>query len=243
MKWLALLVQAIEKIPIERLIVKRPDNKKRLQELAEILGESNPKPAEKPPEEPELSHEEEIEQPQPANLGNLRPKVHLEPNPAITSTVSTKETVDYQNREIGKVLLTMQRHCVQKFRINGRACDCGQSRHLLDLEALAEETVAMVENPDIYYRLLDWVRRLGPLCTVENVSSGRYDDIYPTFGSEARDLRKELLGTLDTKALFPEKHTEEVTELPLLTQEEDQKITEEEFEKQRKELLSRGFIT
>jgi len=242
MKWLALVAQAVEKIPFERLLVRRPDNKERLQELAEILGESHAKPSEPKPEEPELSHEEPIEKPQFANLGNQRPKVHLEPNPAVTSTVSTKETVDYQNREIGKILLTMQRHCVQKFRINGKACDCGQGRHLLDLEALAEETIAMVENPDIYYRLLNWIGRLGPICTVENVSSGKYDNIYPTFGTESRDLRKELLGTLDPKALFPEKHPEEMTELPS-TAEEEQEITEEEFEKQRKDLLARGIIT
>lgn len=227
MKWLALLAQAVEKIPFERLLVKRPDNKERLQELANILGESHPEPAEKPPEEPALPHEEVIEEPHPANLGNLRPKVRLEPNPAVTSTVSTKETIDYQNREIGKVLLTMQRHCVQKFRINGQACDCGQSRHLLELEALAEESIAMVENPDIYNRLLNWIERLGPLSTVENVSSGLYDDIYPTFGNEARDLRKELMGTLDPKALFPEKHKESPP-------------TEEEA---RQELLSEGFTT
>ena len=231
MKWLALMAQAVEKIPFERLLVRRPDNKERLQMFAEILGESHAEPAEKPTEKPELPHEEVMEEPHPANLGNLRQKVRLEPNPSVTSTVSTKETVDYQNREIGKILLTMQRHCVQKFRINGKACDCGQSRHLLDLEALVEEPIAMVENPDIYYRLLDWIGRLGPICSVENVSSGKYDDVYPVFGNEARDLRKELLGTLDPKALFPEKHTEEVTELPSTAEEE------------RKELLSKGFIT
>ena len=215
MKWLALATQVIDKIPFERLLVRRPNNKERLQELAAILGKPHAEPAEKPPEEPRLPQEEVIEEPHPANLGNLRPKVRLESNPAVTSTVSTKETVDYQNREIGKILLTMQRHCVQRFRINGKACDCGQSRHLLDLEALVEETIAMVENPDIYYRTLDWIGRLGPLSTVENVSSGKYDDIYPAFGNDARDLRKELLGTLDPKALFPKKHkSEEVEEEP-----------------------------
>ncbi len=230
MKWLALVAQAVEKIPFERLLVRRPNEKERLQELADILGEAHSKPAGEGTEQPPNLPEEIIEEPRLANLGNRRPKVHLESNPSVTSTVSTKETVDYQNRETGKILLTMQRHCVQKFRINGKACDCGQSRHLLDLEALVEETIAMVENPDIYYRILDWVGRLGPLCTVENVSSGKYDGSYSTFANEARDLRKELLGTLDPKALFPEKHMEE-------------EITEGEFEEQRKDLLTRGIIT
>ena len=73
----------------------------------------------------------------------------------------------------------------------------------LSWKALVEEAMAMVDNTDIYNRILDWVERLGPLCTVEKVGSGKYDDIYPTFSNEARDLRKELLGTLDPKALFP----------------------------------------
>ena len=44
MKWLALVAQVVEKIPFERLLVRRPDNKERLQELADILGEAHSKP-------------------------------------------------------------------------------------------------------------------------------------------------------------------------------------------------------
>src|SRR4030042_758106 len=197
MRWLALFAQAIDKIPFERLLVRPPDNRKNMQEVVKILQQSNPKEAETKPENNEEYLETTEAPPQRGNLGNTKPKIHLESNKAVTSEVSTKETVDYQNREIGKVLLTLQRHCVQKFRINGKACDCGQSRHLLELEALVEEGMAMVENTDIYGRILDWVGRLGPICTIENVSSGKYDDLYPGFGNEARVMRKELLGTLD----------------------------------------------
>jgi hypothetical protein len=205
MNWLTLVGQVVDKIPFERILIKRPDNKERLHDLAKILGQAQPKPAEPKPEGAENIQEEPEERPQLGNLGNTRSKVHLEANQAVTSGVSTKETVDYQNREIGKILLTMQRHCVQKFRINGKACDCGQSRHLLDLEGLVEETIAMVDNPEIYSRILNWIGRLGPLSTVENVSSGKYDDLYQAFSNESRDIRKELLGTLDPKSLFPPK--------------------------------------
>ena len=208
MNWLSLATIVVDKIPVERLLVKRPDNKKRLTELADILGQAKPKPVESQPDEANAPDEEPAGEPLPGNLGNQRPRVHLEPNPSVTSTVSTKETVDYQNREIGKNLLMLQRHLVQKFRINDRACDCGQSKHLLELEGLAEETIGMVDNPDIYYRVLDWVQRLGPISTVEKISSGKYDDKYAAFGTEARDLRKELMGTLDAKALFPAKAEE-----------------------------------
>lgn len=217
MKWLSLATQVLDKIPFEKLLVKPPSNKERLQGLQDILGEANPKPAEAPTEPvseqiPEAPPEKLPEKPMLGNLGNQPARVHIEPNPSVASTTSTKETVDYQNREIGKVLLNMERHCVQKFRIAGRACDCGQSKHLLDIEALAEETVSMVDNPDIYYRILNWVNRLGPLCTVENVESGKYDNRYPAFGLEARDFRKELTGTLDPKALFPQREPEETAE-------------------------------
>jgi hypothetical protein len=213
MKWLSVVTQVLDKIPFEKIVVKPPSNKERLQELQDILGEAKPKPAEAPTETvSEQIPEAPEEEPLPGNLGNRRPQVHLDANPAVTSTVSTKETVDYQNREIGKVLLNLQRHCTQKFRIAGRACDCGQSRHLLEIEALAEEAIGMVDNPDIYYRILNWVNRLGPISTVENVESGKYDDQYPAFGLEARDMRKELLGTLDPKALFPHKEPEEAAE-------------------------------
>jgi len=227
MKWLALAAQVIDKIPFERLLVKPPSNKERLQELQDILGEAKPKPVETLTEPPsEQSPGEPEERPLLGNLGNRPARVHLEANPSVTSAVSNKETVDYQNREIGKVLLTMERHCVQKFRIAGRACDCGQSKHLLDLEALSEETVAMVDNPEIYYRILAWISRLGPLSTVEKVESGKYDDLYPVFGTEARNLRKELLGTLDPKALFLHRETEEAVD----TEPGAETITEAEAE-------------
>lgn len=204
MKWLSLALSVAEKIPFERLLVKPPNNKKALEELQEILSDSRPTPVESALEEDYAPDEK------PGEDGELqgylqprRQKMRLQPNPAVISSVSTKETVDYQNREIGKVLLTLQRHCVQKFRINGKACDCGQTRHLLELEALVEEVEAMVEDTAIYDRILDWIGRLGPVATVEAVSSGQYDELYQEFGNEAREIRKELLGTLDPKSLFP----------------------------------------
>jgi hypothetical protein len=54
MKWLALLPELVSRIPIERLFVRPPDNKKRLEELQEILegpGYKNPQANRTPPEE------------------------------------------------------------------------------------------------------------------------------------------------------------------------------------------------
>lgn len=62
MKWMALVSQAVSgalnHIPIEKLITRAPDNKKRLEELQEILGSANPKQAqETQPETHESLHE------------------------------------------------------------------------------------------------------------------------------------------------------------------------------------------
>ncbi|MDD5511557.1 MAG: LAGLIDADG family homing endonuclease [Dehalococcoidales bacterium] len=94
--------------------------------------------------------------------------------------------------------------------INGAVHNCGQSRHLLDLESLAEETISMVDNPDIYNRILDFVKDMGPKVTIEALESGQYDVEFAGFVTKARDFRKELLGTLDSKALFPHKEEEKV---------------------------------
>ncbi len=201
MKWLAVLAQAIERIPLERLLFKPPSNKKSLEDLQEILSESHVKPTEAAPEEPiKETHEE-------AEAGYLEPrrqKVHL---PEPRSELSTEETVEYQNREIAKNLLALERHYAQRLRINGIPCDCGSGRHLLAIETLAEEAIPMVDNPNVYYRIIDWVKEVGPKSTDEAAKSGKYDNEYPPFSHQARDFRKEIIGSLEPSALFPQKET------------------------------------
>lgn len=192
MKWFALVSQAVAKLPIERLLIRPTDRKKRLQELQEILNEAHAKPS---------STANEV-------VKETIPKAHLEPREGY---ISTEETVEYQNREIGKWLLRMQGHCTQKFRIKGKACDCGQSRHLLELESLCEETIAMVDNPDIYYRIIELGRELEPKCRPDIVTTGRYDDEFPTYARKYRDFRKELMGSLEPTALYPSNELEEAS--------------------------------
>jgi len=207
--WLSLLAAAVDKIPIERLIAKPKDSTESLKELKEILDSA---PRGKP--EPEEERREPVLEPR---------RVHV-PEPA-GSGVSLEETVAYQNREIGKLLLRLERHYAQKLRINGIPCDCGQSKHLLDLESLAEETVPMVDNPQIYYRIIEWVRAVGPKSSEEAAKSGQYDEEYPVFSRQARDFRKELMGTLDASALFPRKRDEQLI-VPVVSEQEKEEIKE-----------------
>ena len=239
-RWLAAtILNVAERLPLERLLIKPASNKKRIEELQSILGDAHTKPAEVPPETPPEAPAEEHEDLK-GFLEPRRQRVHLEQPD--TNGISTEETVAYQNREVGKLLLRMERHYAQKLRINGVPCDCGSSKHLLDLESMCEETVPMVENPDIYYRIIEWSKEVAPKSTDKAAKSGQYDDEYPVFARQARDFRKRIIGSVEASALFPKKEGEEVTELPL-AQEVEEEITEEEFEKQRKDLLARGFIT
>lgn len=180
-----ILSQVVERIPLERLIIKPSSNKKRLEELQDILSESHANPTEVSPETP-AAEPEKLEE------GSLEPrqtKVHLaSPHKGL----STEETLDYQNREIDKNLNVLAGHYTQKMIIKGIPCDCGSGRHLLAIEKLAEEAIEMVDNPDAYYRLIDWVKGVGPKSTDEAAKSGKYNQEYPVFARQARDFRKEF---------------------------------------------------
>ncbi|MDD4986053.1 MAG: hypothetical protein PHQ43_09730 [Dehalococcoidales bacterium] len=189
----------LTKIPIEKMLVKPQDTSQDRKKLMEILHINTPeKKAPAPSEviEPENPPDE-------SQSGVLEPRRMSQPKTA--TGVSDAETVAYQEREIAKLLLRMERHYAQRMRIGGRACDCGAGKHLLDIEAMVEETIPMVEEPDVYYRLLEWVKKVGPASTTEAAQSGRFDSVYPIFSREARDFRKEIMGTLDPKALWPGK--------------------------------------
>jgi hypothetical protein len=225
----------IDKVPFERILVRPRDNRKDMMELYEIL---KTKPAgekkivvEKPKEtnHPAFINEEPVEEPVEGEYHEVeerKPKVHLERHEGSISNVSTAETVAYQNREIGKVLLQLERHAAQKFTIAGKKCDCGQSRHLLDLESLAEESMSMVDNPAIYNKVLDYVKDLGPKVTIEALESGKYDTEYASFVQRARDLRKELMGTLDSHALFPDR--ERVTPIDVVPDKSETEVPEDQ---------------
>ena len=200
MRWSDVLAYAVQRLPIERLLVRPPSNRQRLEELQEILSGTQAKPIETAAQElPEEFPEEE------GYLEPRRQKVHLVQR---EGGVSTEETVAYQNREIGKHLLSLEKHYAQKLTIAGKKCDCGQSRHLLGIESEAEQTIGMVDNPQLYYQLIEWVREVGPKSTVEAALTGQFEDEYPKYSRQARDFRKEIIGTIDPHYLFPNRPTE-----------------------------------
>lgn len=219
MDWLALISTLARRIPIERVIFPPPDHTKALKEFADSVGASESQ-KEAPSEQKATATTQTTEKPE------------IEP-PQETSGVSPGQTVDYQKREIGKLLLRMERHYAQRLRINNVACDCGSSKHLLDLESLCEETIPMVDNPQVYYRVIEWIKKVGPTSTDEAAKSGLYDEEYPVFSHEARDFRKEIIGSFDPASLFPQKpgEPEGTRILPVVSDKEREEIKQRAMKK------------
>ena len=205
-KLLPLALDYATRIPFEKLLFKPPDKTKPLKELQTILTQSS-----KPPTEP-LEEAEPAESLEEEGDGIVRRRPHsgrpwappgtLAEKPLPPPGLTTEQTVDYGNKNIGKALLQMEKHFAQGLMIKGIACDCGSSRHLLFMEAECEDTMAMVDDPSIYQKIIDWVEEVGPKSSEAASRSREYADEYPLFSHQARDLRKELLGTLDISALF-----------------------------------------
>jgi hypothetical protein len=85
----------------------------------------------------------------------------------MSGQVTNKEVEAYQRREIGKNLLLLQNHFQQGCKIPDkdgvpRGCDCCV-RHPMEIEALAQETIAIVPDNKVFVELADWVRKVEPI--------------------------------------------------------------------------------
>ncbi|MDP2659397.1 MAG: hypothetical protein Q8R28_01530, partial [Dehalococcoidia bacterium] len=114
----------LDKIPLEKMLSKPPDDRERLQRLRQAL---------EPPKKAAPAVAEAPDTEQPATLPVRRSAFHRPaPRQVGVDQVTTQETIDYQDRELGKLLLAMERHYRQGLRIAGKICDCGATKHLLD---------------------------------------------------------------------------------------------------------------
>jgi hypothetical protein len=192
MGWGSIAAIVLDKIPLERIIFREQNRSQDREDLKKIVDIINKDRAELAKSSQQTARIISIDAPK---------KVLLKRNNGSHSDVTTEETVNYQNREIAKLLLQIERHASQGMKINGRSCDC-LIKHLPDLESLCEETISMVDNPDIYLKMIEWGKYIGPRGTPEANDSGLYTSEYPTYARQARNFRKEILGTLDYNALF-----------------------------------------
>lgn len=114
--------------------------------------------------------------------------------------VTNDETIQYQKRELAKELVLLERHLIQRCKINGKGCACCQ-KHPIMLEGLAEETLGMTGEP-VYAALRDWTREIAPKTTAEASQSGQYDGEYVLMAVKARAFRKRILESEDIMELF-----------------------------------------
>lgn len=223
MDWLAVIMNIINRVPIERVLFRPPDHTKALEDFAKTLP-----PTESPKEAP------------PEQKTTVTTKTPEKVAQAVSTSVlerpglSTEETVAYQNREIGKQLFALERHYAQRMRIAGVPCDCGSTKHLLGVEQLSEETIPMVADPSAYEEIISWVRENEPKSTDEAAKSGKYDQDYPVLSGQARDFRKRIMGTLSLSAMVEPKEPVTLEEAKKLVAQEAVKEVERRWPSQEK---------
>jgi len=213
MDWLAVIMNIVNRVPIERVLFRPPDHTKAMEDFARSLPHTE-SPKEAPPEQKTT-----VTTKTPEKVAQAVSTSVLErPGP------TTEETVAHHNRQLAKQLNAMARHYTERMIIAGKPCDCGSSKHLLDIEQLSEETIPMVTDPTIYYEMMKWVKEVEPKSTDEAAKSGKYDDEYPILSGQARDLRKRLLGSLSLLSMVEPEEP--------LTLDQAKKIAAEEAQKE-----------
>jgi hypothetical protein len=139
---------------------------------------------------------------------------------------SQEQTLAYQNDHITNQLLLMAVHYTEKLKMNGIPCDCLPKKHFKLLKAFIKETIPMVEDPDVLYRLLDWLEEVGTKSSYEANKSGVYDNEYPRMAYEARNFVKEIDPDKESTSLSPREEAviTGLDILPVVSDEEKERI-------------------
>lgn len=194
-KLLSLGLFALTKLPMEKLFYRRRDPTKALEKLeAKLLTNDRLSSLKRPPAQAAVAEEEKET---PAS------------EQASVARVTNAETIQYQRRELGKVIMLLELHLQQGCKINGKACDCCE-KHPIVIEGLAEETLGMTGDK-LYEDVIAWAKKITPITTEEASRSGKYDNIYPDLAVEGRNIRKRIMGTADVKALLSPQLSEKVS--------------------------------
>lgn len=106
-------------------------------------------------------------------------------------SLPTSAILEYQNKELVKEMLLLEKHLTQGCKIGGKACDCCE-KHPITLEGLAQEASGMSSKP-VYSEIANWSRHISSMTTTKASESGEYDGKYPELAIELRDMRKKLM--------------------------------------------------
>ncbi len=194
MNWTAFFSNIFSRVPIERVLFPPRDNTKALEEFA--AGMRSPTSPKKAPVS-----------------GNLAPTITAEREETATVPAPTarydlptsEETARALKRRLAKELYRAELDLSNKLRIEGKPCDCLESKHTLLLEAAAEELIAQEPDNPVYFEIMDWINRNQTRVTIEAISSGQYDDEYPRMAAEFKGFRKRIMGTTARVAMVAPK--------------------------------------
>jgi len=181
---MALITSIVDYLPIERALFPPRDNTKALEKLADSMRDTKIPP------------QTHVSEKTTSTITRL---------PIESAVPTTEETIAQLKRRLGKELYKLELDLANELRINGKPCDCLNSKHSLLFEAVAEELIPLDPHNPIYREILDWVTTAMPRGTFEAISSGRYDAEYPLMASEVRDFRKRLLGNISRVAMIEPK--------------------------------------
>lgn len=138
---------------------------------------------------------EEITQDKPANPGS-QPQVRAK-------GVSDENTIRYQNIELAKELLLLDKHLQQGCAIFGKPCDCCE-KHPLTIQALAEETYGITSNP-LYMSIAAWAGAMGPFVDAQAPRDESALRRYAGWSLDAREYRKALMGSGYVAEISPDR--------------------------------------
>ncbi len=181
---IGLTVYILERVPIERLFVKK-DPDKEIERLERLVRE-NPQLA--------LQSLRPVNHPVAQSISQEIPRQTTLPhNRSLVGLPTTAETVAELRRRLGKELYSMEMDLRNGSRINDKPCDCLWGKHALGLEAMAEELMSMDPRP-VYKLIIDWLKQHEPVFRVEAIAQ-HPSEFYQAIVPEARAFRKEVMGT------------------------------------------------
>ena len=204
MDWLAFITNIINRVPVERFLVPRPDHTKALEDFAKSLPRS-----ESQKEAP--SEAKTMVGTSPEQKMGITTQATTVATAVITEERKTaelptnEETRQVLRRRLAKELYRAELDLAGGLRIAGKPCDCLDSKHSLGLEATAEELIPNESDNPVYQEILVWLRDNHPKVTIEAISSGKYAEEYPQMAAQFRDFRKRIMGTTALTAMIQPK--------------------------------------
>jgi hypothetical protein len=149
----------------------------------------------------------------------------IEPQRAAAVSLPTREeTTQELKRRLARELYRAELDLAGGLRIAGKPCDCLDNKHILGLEATAEELISQEPSNPVYTEIMQWTKENSPKVTIEAISGGRYAAEYPRMASHFKDFRKRVLGTAAFSAMGESPQT--------ITLEEAKKLAADEAEKE-----------